>query len=182
MGEAVVNYGLLEKRYGKGDGVVAEERGSGWIEKLNRLSLRDFGDLFAAAAIYDLQGTYRSAFVGPGWLRAAAGPAIAAGGLGQWWGKRIAADGQATNLVWRDGTLKPRLAMRLIQTRSVLDGKPVLALIYGAENRFPWPYVVDELRALDPLTFLGMTHINAGALRKLAFPFLLQYEELVDGL
>ncbi len=77
-----------------------------WIEKLNKLSLKDFGDLFASAAIYNMQGTYRAAFVGPGWLRATAGPAIAAGGLGHWWGKRIAKDGQATNLVWRDGTLK----------------------------------------------------------------------------
>ncbi len=153
-----------------------------WVEKLNKLSLKSFGDLFASAAIYNLQGTYRAAFVGPGWLRAAAKPAVAAGGLGHWWGKHIQADGQATNLVWREGVLETRFAMRLIRTHSVLDGKPALALIYGAENHFPWPYVVDELRALDPLTFLGMTHINAGALRKLAFPFLLQYEERVDGL
>jgi hypothetical protein len=155
---------------------------SEWITKLNKLSLKDFSALFASSAIYNISGYYRATFVGPGWLRATAGPTIAVGGLGNWWGKHIKEDGTATNLVQQEGSLKTRFSMQLINTTSVLDGKPALALIYGADNRFPWPYVVDELRALDPLTFLGMTHVNAGALRKLAFPFLLQYQEQVDGL
>jgi len=153
---------------------VAEHGVSRWAEELNKLSLRDFPKLFASSAIYDLQGIYRATFVGPGWLRATAGPAIAIGGLGGWWGKQFEEDGTATNLVRRGDKLASRLAMRLIYTTSVLDGKPVLALIYGAENPFPWPYAVDELRALDPVTFLGMMHVNAGPLRKLAFPFLLE--------
>ena len=161
---------------------MKEQHISKWAEQLNKLSLRDFPKLFASAAIYDLQGIYRASFVGPGWLRATAGPAIAIGGLGGWWGKRFKEDGRATNLVRRGGKLESRLPMRLIATTSVLDGRPTLALIYSAENPFPWPYVVDELRALDPVTFLGMMHINAGPLRKIAFPFLLEYQEQVDGL
>jgi hypothetical protein len=155
---------------------------SEWIVKLNKLSLKDFSDLFASAAIFNMSGTYRAKFVGPGWLRATAGPAVAIGGLGGWWGKNLKADGTATNLVQKGENLEPRLSMRLTNTTSVIDGKPALALIYDAGNPFPWPYVVDELRALDPVTFLGMTHVNAGPLRKLAFPFLLEYQEQVDGL
>ena len=160
-----------------------EERGvSEWTTKLNKLSLKEFPALFASAAIYNMQGTYRATFVGPGWLRATAGPTIAIGGLGNWWGKHLKEDGTATNLVRHGDKLESRLSMQLISTTSVLDGKPALALIYSAENPFPWPYVVDELRALDLVTLLGMMHVNAGPLRKLAFPFLLEYQEQVDGL
>jgi len=156
-----------------------------WSEQLNKLSLKDFSDLFTSAAVPDIgntAGIYRATFVGPGWLRAAAGPTVAIGGLGSWWGKQLKADGTATNLVQKGENIETRFSMQLINTISVIDGKPALALIYGAENPFPWPHVVDELRQLDQGTFLGMTHINAGPLRKLAFPVLLELQEQVDGL
>ena len=156
-----------------------------WTAKLNKLSLKDFSDLFASSAVPDIANTagyYRASFVGPGWLQAAAGPTIAISGLSNWWGKHIKTGGKATNLVRQGEKLETRFSMQLINTTSVLDDKPALALIYSVDNPFPWPYVVDELRALDPVTFLGMTHINAGALRKLAFPFLLEHQEQVNGL
>jgi hypothetical protein len=164
---------------------VQERNVSKWTEQLNKLSLKDFSALFTSAAVPDIANTagyYRATFVGPAWLRAAAGPAVAIGGLGGWWGKHLKADGTATNLVKKGENLEPRLSMRLINTTSVIDGNPALALIYDAENPFPWPHVVDELRALDPVTFLGMTYINAAPLRKMAFPFLLEHQEQVDGL
>lgn len=156
-----------------------------WTVRLNKLSRKEFAHLFATASVPTIASTagyYRATFVGPAWLRTSAGPAVALGGLGNWWGKHIHEVGSATNLVQKGDKLESRLAMQLIDSTSVLDGRPVLALIYGAENPFPWPYVVDELRRLDPLTFLGMTHVNAGPLRRIAFPFLLQYQEQVDGL
>ncbi len=156
-----------------------------WTEKLNKLSLRDFSQLFATGSvpiIANTAGYYRAALVGPAWLRATAGPTIAIGGLTNWWGKHIREDGSATNLVWQGEKLVPRLTMQLVDTNSVLDGKHTLALIYSTENPFPWPYVVDELRRLETGTFLGMAHINAGPLRRIAFPFLLVYQEQVYGL
>jgi hypothetical protein len=156
-----------------------------WTEKLNRLSLREFPDLFASHAVDQLPslvGVYRGTFVGPGWLRATAGPVLALGGLGGWWGKRFEADGTAVNLVQRGGKLEPRCPMRLLTVTSALDGKATLALHYEPENRFPWPHIVDELRPLDSETVLGMTYVNVAALRGVATPFLLEFQAEVDEL
>jgi len=158
---------------------------SEWTTKLNKLPLKDFSELFTSSSIPDnskIVGTYRATFVGPDWLRAAAGPALTISGLGGWWGKQFKDDGTATNLVQHGGNLETRFSMRLVNRTSALDGKPALALIYGAENPFPWPHIVDEVRPLDNVSFLGMTHVNVGALRKLPFPFLLEFQEQVDGL
>ena len=127
-------------------------------------------------------GFYRGTFVGPGWLRAAGNPALTIGGLGGWWGKKFEVDGSAVNLVLQAGELEARLPMRLTSGSSALDGKPALALIYAADSRFPWPHIVDELRQLERDSFLGMTYVNFGVLRKLAFPFLLEAQEHVNGL
>jgi hypothetical protein len=55
-----------------------------------------------------------------------------------------------------------------------LDGKPVVALTYGAAGPVPWRWVTDELRALDEHTLLGMTRIDLPLLRHMVFPFLLE--------
>ncbi len=156
-----------------------------WTVKLNKLSRTDFYHLFATASVPTMANTagiYRASFVGPAWLRVGAGPTLAVSGLRNWWGKHIREDGTANNLVLREGKLEARLTMHLVDTTSMLDGRHTLALIYDEENPFPWPYVVDEIRRLDPLTFLGMTHVKAGTLRRIAFPFLLEYQEQIDGL
>lgn len=158
---------------------------SEWTEKLNRLSLKEFPDLFASLAVQSvpaINGYYRGSFVGPGWLRAAGGPTMTISGLGGWWGKHFKGDGTAINLVQREGKLIPRFPMRLITVTSVIDGKQTLALDYGEGNPFPWPHILDELRQLDPNTLLGMTYVNVSLLRKLAFPFTLESQEHVDGL
>lgn len=155
------------------------------IEDLNKLSLKDFTPLYATLefdAVLEPGGVYRATFVGPGWLRAIAGPGLVIGGLGGWWGKRFNDDGTAVNLVYRDGELKPRYTMTLIKKSSALDGQPALVLTYGSENPLPWPYVMDELRPLAKNTYLGMTFLNVDSVPKLALPFVLEHHEPGDGL
>lgn len=147
------------------------------IAELNRMPLGYFRALFASLPVPsadELRGTYRAAFVGPGWLRASAAPALAITGLGGWWGKEFHLDGTAINIVARAGRFSTRFAMRVTPAGSFVDGKDGLSLRYQPGNPFPWAYVVDELRRLDAATLLGMTVADAGPLRRLAFPFILQ--------
>ena len=151
-----------------------------WIKELNELSLRGFSQLFERLALDEtavLEGVYRGTYVGPGWLRKAAPPAMRASGLGGWWGKRFEAGGEAFNLVERNGRVEPIFPMRLESISSRLDGAPALVLVYDRENPFPWPFIVDELRPLDETAVLGMTYLNVDAAPKLAFPFLIQRTE-----
>jgi len=147
------------------------------VAELNRMPLGYFRELFASLpvpAADELRCTYRAAFFGPGWLRASAGPALVITGLGGWWGKQFHVDGTAVNIVLRAGKYTARFGMRLTPARSFVDGKDGLSLRYQDGNPFPWPYVVDELRRLDAGALLGMTIADAGFLRRLAFPFILQ--------
>jgi hypothetical protein len=151
----------------------------------NSLSLKQFRDLFASLPTPEpasLRGVYRAAFVGPGWLRLSAGPSLALTGLGGWWGKQFSPDGSAINIVLRAGKFSTRFPMQLVPAKSFLDGREGLALHYQAGNPFPWTHIVDELRRIDAVTFLGMTLADGRGLRALAFPFLLQYQEHGYGL
>jgi hypothetical protein len=156
-----------------------------WPEELNNYKLKQFPALYSTLAlpeISSLVGSYRGIFVGPGWLRAAAGPGLVIGGLGGWWGKYFQGDGGAINLVQRKGVLEKRLPMSLVQAPSMIDGLPGLGLHYASENPFPWPYFIDEIRQLDSGTLLGMMCAKPRILRGLSLPFLLQHQEQVDGL
>ncbi len=153
--------------------------------ELNSLSLKQFRDLFVSLPVPDMtsiRGVYRAAFVGPGWLRTSAGPALVLSGLGGWWGKEFRADGTAINIVLRAGKFSTRFPMKLMPDRSFIDGKDGLTLHYQPGNPFPWMYVVDELRQIKEDTLLGMTIANVGGLRKMAFPFTLQFQEHGYGL
>lgn len=147
------------------------------ISELNEYSLHKFRELFASLRVPEatsISGRYRAAFVGPGWLRTAAGPALVVSGLGGWWGKEFYPDGTAVNIVTRAGEFSMRFPMRFVNARSFIDGKDGLALHYQPGNPFPWPFVVDEIRQLDASALLGMTLANVRGLRGLAFPFILQ--------
>jgi len=72
--------------------------------------------------------------------------------------------------------------MRLVHAKSFIDNKEGLALHYQAGNPFPWMHIVDELRRIDNTTLLGMTLANLNGLRRLAFPFTLQFREGGYGL
>lgn len=155
------------------------------LERLNDLSLLDFPSLFASLELPargSLLGLYRGSFVGPGWLRWLAGPLLVVTGLGGWRGKDFDAQGNAINLVWRNGHYERRFPMHLVEQASFIDGKPGLALHYDKHNPFPWPLIVDELRSLPSGRVLGMTMVAVGPLKRLALPFVLESRESVDGL
>lgn len=153
--------------------------------ELNSLSLKQFRDLFVSLLVPDMtsiRGVYRAAFVGPGWLRTSARPALVLSGLGGWWGKEFSADGTAINIVLRAGKYSTRFPMKLVAAKSFIDGKDGLAVHYQPGNPFPWMYVVDELRQINDDTLLGMTLANVNGLRNMAFPFTLQFQEHGYGL
>ena len=141
-------------------------------------SLASFRALFSSLtppALTAMQGVYQSAFVGPLWLRTVAGPGLYPLGLGGWWGKQFDGRGQGSNIVLRGGRLSTRLAVTLVEQPSIVDSQPCLAVLYRPELPFPWPWVIDELRALDEQRFLGMTLVNRPPLNKLSLPFLLTH-------
>jgi hypothetical protein len=148
--------------------------------ELNRMSLRQFRELFTSLTVPDqtsIRSLYRASFVGPAWLRTSANPALAITGLGGWWGKEFHDDGTAINIVLRAGKFSTRFPMKFVKAKSFIDHKDGLALHYQQGNPFPWMYVVDELRRMDEQTLLGMTIPNVSGLRGLAFPFILQKSE-----
>ena len=148
---------------------------------LTRKPLSYFKPLFATLsppAVPSLKGVYRGRFTGPAWLRASAPSSLALAGLSGWWGKIFPGDGTGHNLVLRQGKLQLRFPIRLAALPSLVDSQPGLTVQYTAECPFPWPHVIDELRCLDETCLLGLTIINLGFLRRLAFPFLLFPEDL----
>lgn len=155
------------------------------IKELNQHKLRDFPNLYRTLSIPDsaaLSGYYRGSIPGPAWFQSIVRPLLAISGLGGWWGKYFDGDGNGTNLVEREGRLQQRLPVRAVNITSLVDSKPALALQYLPDNPFPWPFIVDELRQLEPGLLLGMMVVNISFLRRLAFPFLLQTQERVHGL
>jgi hypothetical protein len=96
-------------------------------------------------------------------------------GMPGWWGKRFDGVGGGVNLVMRDGRLQPIIPIRAEARASVIDGLPAIAVVYPPTTRFPWPYVVDELRQLDAKRLLGLTYVNRLALRRVLLPFLLEF-------
>jgi hypothetical protein len=154
-----------------------EQTGQPLPAALNQLGLFDFPRLFAVLSpppAESLRGVYQGSFVGPGWLRRLAGPLLTVSGLGGWWGKDFDDRGNAINLVMRQGRLKRRFPMLLSPGLSLLDRQPGLALRYAPENPLPWPWIVDELRSLNPGMILGMSMLKAPALKWLALPFVLE--------
>ena len=139
-------------------------------------SLGQYPALFASLAPIPetaVAGIYRAQFVGPSWLQRIAPSGLKILGLGGWWGKWLQANGNGTNIVWRDNELKPYMPIRLETRASLLDGKPCLAVIYPPQSPFPWRHVIDELRILNSKAYLGMTITNLPLFNKLPFPFVL---------
>ncbi len=118
-------------------------------------------------------GRFRAQFLGPWWLRLAAGPSIALSGLPGWQGKRFIAPDSATNCLRTRAGEREALSMQCVAESSLVDGRPGLSLRYGERGPIPWRWVRDELRAIDGDTWLCMTVIELPLLRALSFPFLL---------
>ena len=152
-----------------------------WTTQLNQLKIKEFPELFAGLSVplpssvkrhlsRQLCGTGLAAQAGrarPGHQRS--GRLVGKNLPGGRCGGQPGAESRKTR---RTLPHAPGLCVH-----PALDGKPTLALIYAQDNPFPWPYIVDELRQLDAEAYLGMTYVNWGVLRKLAFPFLIESKE-----
>ncbi len=146
------------------------------IEKLNEQSIGWFRDLFStldSPSIVEMNGRFRSAFVGPGWLRTIAPPGLAPLGLGGWWGKTFDGQGNGMNIVKRQGELREIIPIVLKEEISKINGRSGLNITYPPGTRFPWPWIVDEIRWLNDETILGMTLVTKASMHRLALPFLL---------
>jgi hypothetical protein len=154
-------------------------------DSFNQMSLAQIRQLFTQLDPPEhasLRGIFRGLFIGPAWFQKLGGPLLAVTGLGGWWGKDFDPEGRAINLVLRKGRYERIFPMFIVQQASHLDRKPGLALRYQADNPFPWPLILDELRRVDAVLVLGMTLVDVGPLRRLPLPFILQSRETVDGL
>ena len=144
-----------------------------------KISLAGLKQRFAAADLpTDTQrtGFWKARFVGPLWLRLGGMPSCYLGGLWGWLGKKFLTLDSATNVLQREKGTIDALSMQARICPSALDGKPVVALTYGASGPVPWRWVTDELRAIDERTLLGMTRIDLPLVRGFVFPFLLERE------
>lgn len=153
--------------------------------QLNRQTLGSFQSLFKTLTPPDpaaLAGIYQAEFVGPAWLRKTAPLSLALGGLSGWWGKAFDGQGHGDNILRRRGSFLRVLPMVVHSAPSRLDGKEGITISYPAGSSFPWPWIVDEVRRLDPTTLLGMTLVTLDWAPKVAFPFLLHYRENINGL
>jgi hypothetical protein len=110
-----------------------------------------------------LVGEHEATFVGPGWLRAAAGPSMWIVRMPGWCGKRFSADDDGDgviagfNLVRRRGVVSESIPITASLSPSRLDGRPAIGVAYPADAPFPWPRVRDEFRAFGAGVLLGMT-------------------------
>ena len=154
------------------------------VEHLNQLSLTDFSEYFSSLEVPELgslPGLYKGYFVGPTWLRKLAKPLLVITGMGDWRGKSIDPHGNIINLVSTKRGLVRKLPMNVIEQTSLIDGKPGIAFCYHASNPYPWPWVIDEMRRIQPDLVLGMTILEWGSLTRLPLPFVLQSRESMDG-
>jgi len=141
-------------------------------------SFREFKALYATLDPPETpEGVWRGRPVGPGWFVTLAGPGLAIGGLGGWWGKEFDGRGGIENLLERGGALRRTLPGKVQEAASLLDGRPCQRIAYPKGSRLPWIWVVDELRQVGEGELLGMMVLNVRWLPRLAFPFALHAEE-----
>jgi cholesterol oxidase len=149
----------------------------------------DLGSLSALLAAFraapepileELVGEHAAEFVGPRLLRSVAPTGLRILGMPGWCGKRFdpdpgdgvlhganrARDGQA-------GVVVDSIPITARVAPSRLDGRAALAVTYPADARFPWPWVVDELRPFGSDALVGMTIWIRGVPR-VTTPFLLR--------
>ncbi len=120
-------------------------------------------------------GHYEAFFLGPWWLRSLAPLSMPLVGLPGWCGKYLIGNGHATNLL-RQGRLPQREAvpMHVSSLPSRVDGQPTLTLTYPPGSPLLLRFFIDELRAADQRTLLGMTTIDLPLVRRFPLPFMLR--------
>lgn len=109
-----------------------------------------------------LVGRLRATSIGPRWMRRATPLFLAATGMPGWWGKEFAPAEQAVlvrghNIVDRDGSLVPSLAMTARLDVSRVDGRPALVATYDSDAPWPWRGVRDELRPVADGSLVGLS-------------------------
>ena len=109
------------------------------------------------------------------------GPLLVITRMGKWLGKDIDAGGRAINLVRTHEGIVQKFPKRLVEQDSLIDGKPGLARSYEASNPYLRPWIVDELRSIQPDLVLGMTITQIGPSARLPLPFALQSRESRHG-
>jgi hypothetical protein len=141
-------------------------------------SFRHLRERFASLETPEaLAGVWQGEPIGPGWYRTLAGPSLAIGGLGGWWGKDFDGQGGIDNLLQRGGALRRTLRGEVWRADSLVDGRPCLRIVYPAGSRLPWTWIVDELRLMGDGELLGMMVLNVRWLPRLAFPFALHAQD-----
>ena len=146
------------------------------IGELNKQSIGWYRAQFStldSPTIAQMNGRFRSEFVGPSWLRTIAPPGLAILGLGGWQGKIFDGSGNGMNIVQRKDELQEIMPVVLKEEISKINGRSGLNITYPPGSRLPWPWVVDEIRWLDDNTILGMTLVTKAGMHRLALPFLL---------
>lgn len=117
--------------------------------------LWDEFDLCQPPSLDSVAGLWRSAFIGPLWLRLPAPLFLAARGMPFWAGKRFEAPtgnvAHGVNVLELRGFHKDSLPIT-----ATVEGAD-LVVRYPSTAPWPWPGVVDRLRSRDPETLLGMT-------------------------
>lgn len=145
----------------------------------NVLALRRVWARLPAPEPGDVTGDLVASFVAP--LRHVAPVGLGVIGLRDWYGKRLRRDGDllvGANLVRIGDGLAERLPMTARVEPSLVDGRPALAVSYGADAPLPWRRVRDELRVAPDGTVIGMTLLAVPALGRLGgLPFLLRRAE-----
>ena len=73
------------------------------------------------------------------------------------------------NIVQRHDKVISVMPVELVEKNSLIDGRIGLAVTYPRSSRFPWPWVVDELRRVDETCLLGMTLVIKRPLDRIAY-------------
>jgi hypothetical protein len=137
-------------------------------------SFRHYREIFASSDLpEEVDGVWQGEPVGPGWFVTLAGPSLAIGGLGGWWGKDFDGEGGVDNIVERGGAFRRTLRGAVQQADSLVDGRSCLRIVYPQGSGLPWIWIVDELRQVGEGELLGMMVLSISWLPHLALPFVL---------
>lgn len=118
-----------------------------------------------------LQGRFEAELLGPRWFQGMSRFSLSLRGFAGWYGKAFDGQGNGVNLMQRDGKLVEEIPMRTSIETSPIDRRESVFVRYPPQTLWPWPHVIDELRAIDDKTLLGMTRLTFGPV--IALPFLL---------
>ena len=143
----------------------------------SRQRIVDYKNLFKRAEApraEAVDGRYEAEFIGPAWLRYIAPKLLPLGGLPGWFGKSFAEGEKAINLLRKGNELVEAVPMCRRFCASGIDGQSALVLSYDRRAPLGCRLLIDEFRALDEDTLLGLTVVNLPLIRSFTLPFLLK--------